>query len=79
MEEIYSKLKTEFINHEKITGRVEVLFVSEEYNTKEKYVIYREIHTGKIGNIKLSEWDERIDMAKGNEFINKRPRFYSVL
>ena len=75
--EKYPELDKRYHNFEGKVGVVKVLYVAKHYNDDEEYVVYQGVHTGTIGVIKLSEFNEVIDRPKGNEFVNARPRFYS--
>ena len=74
--EKYPELNERYHNHENKIGVVKVLSIAKHYDDGDEYVVYQGVHTGTIGVIKLSKFNEIVDLPKGNEFVNARPRFY---
>lgn len=76
--ERYPTLEKLYYNHEKkIGGNVRVLSVAKHYDNNEEYVVYQDTHTGTIGVIKLTQWNEIVNMDKREGCIDERPRFYT--
>lgn len=75
--EQYPSLNKLYYNHEnKIRGAVKVLSIAKHYSDDEEYVVYQNTHKSAIGVIKLSEWNEKINIDKRQGCIDERPRFY---
>jgi hypothetical protein len=74
--EQYPTLERLYYNHEnKISGTVRVLSIAKHYDDTEEYVVYQNTHTGTIGTIKLTQWNETVNMDKREGCIDERPRF----
>ena len=72
----YPKLGTPYYNHEGKIGEVKVLSIAKHYNDDEEYVVYQGVHTGTIGVIKLSDWNEMVETCERIGCVNERPRIY---
>ena len=62
-------------NNEGKIGPVKVLAISEDYFTKEEFVVFQELHKGTVGIISLEEWSKVVDMSKKQDKSREKERF----